>query len=168
MSTLTLINGLIRHSGAALVLSPKPGTSDPCCCGCSTEGVNFPCSITFVHVDENRCEDDIFGLFRVNPETGVETRISTLNLASSPPGCCSYSCPQTRIEIPLTLASDDFSRACQIRFDLRLEGYNCCNTQTRFSLVASNGTVIYGTTFGQSGYSSTWTATDLCGTASAP
>lgn len=32
MSTLTLINGLIRHSGAALVLSPKPGTSDPCCC----------------------------------------------------------------------------------------------------------------------------------------
>jgi len=33
MSTLTLINGLIRHSGAALVLSPKPGTSNPCCCG---------------------------------------------------------------------------------------------------------------------------------------
>lgn len=40
MSTLTLINGKIRHyssSGttASLVLSPKPGSSDPCCCKCS-------------------------------------------------------------------------------------------------------------------------------------
>ena len=168
MSTLTLVNGLIRHSGAALVLSPKPGTSDPCCCGCSAESVNFPGRITFVHVDENRSEDAIFGLFRINPETGVEIRISTLNLASSPPGCCSASCPQTRIEIPLTLASADFSRECQIRFVLRLEGNNCCSTQTRFSLVASNGTVIYGTTFGRGGYSHTWEATQLCGTASAP
>jgi hypothetical protein len=168
MSTLTIINGKIRHSGAALVLSPKPGTSDPCCCGCGIEGVSFPCTITFVHVDENRCEDDIFGLFRVNPDTGEEHRISTLNLVSSPPGCCNSGCPQTRIEIPETLNADSFSSECQIRFDLRLEGTNCCNTYTRFSLIASNGTVLYGTYFGQGGYSNTWEAEDLCGTASAP
>jgi hypothetical protein len=36
MSTLTLINGKIRHYNggghASLVLSPKSGSSDPCCC----------------------------------------------------------------------------------------------------------------------------------------
>ena len=37
MSKLTLINGKIRHysssgSTASLVLSPKPGSSNPCCC----------------------------------------------------------------------------------------------------------------------------------------
>jgi hypothetical protein len=37
MSTLTLVNGKIRHysssgSTASLVLSPKPGSSNPCCC----------------------------------------------------------------------------------------------------------------------------------------
>jgi hypothetical protein len=44
MPTLTLIGGLIRHSGAALVLSPKPGTSDPCCCKeeCWETTVTFP------------------------------------------------------------------------------------------------------------------------------
>lgn len=44
MSKLTLINGLIRHSGAALVLSPRPGTADPCCC-------SGPCEILEIRYD---------------------------------------------------------------------------------------------------------------------
>ena len=55
MSTLTLINGLIRHSGAALVLSPKPGSSDPCCCD--------NCTYEFCFVNGNQILDNSWDVY---------------------------------------------------------------------------------------------------------
>ena len=64
---------MIRPSGKRGVMSSgKAGVhaSDEDCCQCNTcDDVQFPCEITLVHIDENRCEDDIFDIFMVNQES---------------------------------------------------------------------------------------------------
>lgn len=168
MASLTLYNGkllLARDNASALQLSDS---SDPCCCsGCNDRTIKYPCSVTVIHVDENRCEDDVFAVYVIGAEG--ERFIRELDLVSSPPRCCNSSCPQTRIEFDITLQRTDFNKDCETTIQARFVRPNCCNTFTSLTLVAANGAIITGTSFGQEGYSQTWEAEILCGTtASAP
>jgi len=165
---LTLYNGrlLATESGTALQLSDS--VADPCCCsGCNDQTIKYPCTITVIHVDENRCEDDVFAVYVVGADG--ERFIRELDLVSSPRGCCNSSCPQTRIEFPITLRRQDFYDDCTTTIEARFVRANCCSTATRLTIVAATGDVIVGTIFGPGGYSQTFTAETFCGrTASAP
>jgi hypothetical protein len=172
---LTVVGGKLRTDGCTgpLVLSPKPrkaGQTEgkPCCCECDLDDALFPCNVTIVHIDENRCEDDIFDLYVYNPESDNERFIQQLDLVSTPPGCCNSGCPQTRIDVSVSLEKEDFSSKCEVGIRLRLAGRNCCNTYTRFRIIGSNGNEVTGGFFGQGGYQQTFKAVDICGEAPAP
>ena len=142
-------------------------SNDEDCCECLTcEDVDFPCEITLVHIDENRCEDDIFDIYIKNPGTGVRRFIEQIDLVSSPPGCCqgisSPSCPQTRVDVPVTLTSADLDEQCRFTVEAELAGTNCCNTYTRLRIFGSNGVILFGQYFNQSGYSQTFDARQVC------
>lgn len=142
---------------------------DEDCCECLTcEDVIFPCEITLVHIDENRCEDDIFDIYIRNPATGVRRFIQRIDLVSSPPGCCQgwthVSCPETRIDVPVTLTPEDLDSQCRFTVQAELAGLNCCNTWTRIRIEGSSGQVLFGSFFGQGGYSQTFDARQVCGT----
>lgn len=137
--------------------------SDEDCCECLTcEDVEFPCEITLIHIDENRCEDDIFNIYIKNPGTGNRRFIQQIDLVSSPPGCCGFSCPQTRIDVPVTLGSEDLDRYCRFTIQAELAGTNCCNTLTRLRILGPNGVELVGQYFGQAGYSQTFDARQVC------
>lgn len=119
-----------------------------------------PCTLTLVHIDENRCEDDIFGIYILQPNGG-ERFIAQIDLKSTPPGCCNSSCPQTRIDVPLTITGNDVDENCQFTIQLRLEGTNCCNTYTRFAVLGAGGE-IYSSYFNQGGLTQTFNANLVC------
>jgi hypothetical protein len=162
---------MVRPSGKRGVMSSgKAGVhaSDEDCCECNTcDDVLFPCEITLVHIDENRCEDDIFDIYVRNPGTGAQRLIQQIDLKSSPPGCCNPGCPQTRIDVPITLTVEDLDEDCRFEVRAVLAGYNCCNTYTRIRILGSNGTELFGTYFNQSGYSQIFDARQVCGTVEA-
>ena len=163
---LTVVDGRLRVNGCGGPLVISESTSDKCCCGCSDPNIQYPCTVTVIHVDENRCEDDVFDVYVV----GVGERfIRELDLVSSPPGCCdNYSCPQTRIEFDIQLQRSDFNENCETTIQARYKRANCCSTYTRLTLVASNGAMISGQYFGPGGYSETWEADVLCGATAPP
>lgn len=170
MAKLTIISSCcgtrLRRDGCngPLILAKEDG-DEPCCCGCSDPNIQYPCKVTVIHVDENRCEDDVFDIYVV----GVNERfIRELDLVSNPPGCCNFSCPQTTIEFDINLQRDDFTEDCETTIEARFKRANCCNTLTRLTLVASNGAIITGAYFGQEGYSQTWEADVLCGATAPP
>lgn len=176
---LATIDGVLRTDGCTgpLVLSPKKrkaGQTEekPCCCECDLEDALFPCNVTLVHIDENRCEDDVFNLYVFNPDTNNQRFIRELDLQSSPKGCCGSSggnqCPQTRIDVDLSLKKEDFSTKCEVGIKLTYVRANCCSTWTRFRIIGSNGKEIQGGYFSTGGYSSTFKAIDICGEAPAP
>jgi len=121
----------------------------------------------FAPIDENRCEDDIFDIFVRNPGTGAQRFIQQIDLKSSPPGCCHPTCPQTRIDVPITLTVQDLDEDCRFEVRAVLAGLNCCNTYTRIRILGSNGTELFGTYFSQSGYSQIFDARQVCGTVEA-
>jgi hypothetical protein len=135
-------------------------------CGGCVACLDTPCNLTLVHVDENRCEDDIFGIYIVR-SNGSERSIRQINLVSSPPGCCGYDyetnqdCPQTRIEVPITIEEADLDACCKFTISLRLEGENCCSTWTRFSINGPGGEV-YSEYFTQDGLTQSFDVRDLC------
>lgn len=145
-------------SGAIKVKSDGDLRAVPCgCCG--------GCQLTLVHIDENRCEDDIFGIYIIAPN-GTERFIQQIDLVSSPPGCCGTDesgneCPQTRIEVPILLTPEDIGPQGEFTLALRLEGTNCCNTYTRFSLNGPGGE-LFSSYFGQGGITATFNASDAC------
>jgi hypothetical protein len=137
-------------------------TDEDCCKCLQCDDVDFPCQITLVHIDENRCEDDIFNIYIKNPGTGLRRFIQQINLASTPPGCCNPTCPQTRIDVPVTLTSADLDEQCRFTVEAVLAGYNCCWTLTRLRIFGSNGAILTGEIFSQSGYSQTFDARQVC------
>jgi len=138
-------------------------SNDEDCCECLTcEDVDFPCEITLVHIDENRCEDDIFNIFIKNPGTGVRRFIQQIDLVSSPPGCCHFGCPQTRIDVPVSLTAADLDEQCRFTVEAELAGENCCDTLTRLRILGPNGLIILGQYFNQAGYSQTFDAKQIC------
>jgi hypothetical protein len=139
--------------------------SDEDCCEClSCQDVEFPCQIILTHIDENRCEDDIFDIYIKNPGTGERRFIAQIDLVSTPPGCCqplSPSCPETRIDIPVALTAADLDEACRFTVEAELAGTNCCSTWTRLRITGS-GVILLGQYFDQSGYSQTFDAKLVC------
>ena len=135
-------------------------------CGGCVACLDAPCELTLVHVDMNRCEDDIFGIYIVRAD-GSERFIRQINLVSSPAGCCGYDyesgqeCPETRIEVPITISAEDLDACCKFTIALRLEGTNCCNTWTQFTIIGPGGEV-FGQSFGQEGLSQSFDIRDLC------
>lgn len=134
-------------------------------CGGCVACLDAPCNLTLVHVDENRCEDDIFGIYIVRSD-GSERFIQQIDLVSSPAGCCGTDesgndCPQTRIEVPITIEEADLDACCKFTIALRLEGSNCCSTYTRFSINGPGGEV-YGQYFGTEGITQSFDVRDLC------
>jgi hypothetical protein len=125
-----------------------------------------PCALTFVHVDENRCEDDAFDIFVVSPR-GSERFIRNIDLVSSPAGCCGSTsggqpCPQTRIEVPVTInPSETGAGGCTVRIVLRKTKDNCCSTLTRFSVVGPAGEV-YSQYFDSGGINAQLNIGDIC------
>ena len=144
--------------------APPSGTQ--CCC------LSEPCELTLKHVDENRCEDDIFGIYLIYyDENGQQKErfIQQINLVSSPAGCCGSDengndCPQTTITVPLTIQPSEVNGCCRIRIQLRLEGINCCNTWTHFSVIGSGGEV-YSQYFSQEGIDQEFDVRELCNAA---
>lgn len=178
MAKLTLIDGKLRIDWAgsdsgSLVLSDSE--EEPCCCECCNDNtIAYPCSVTVIHVDENRCEDDVFDIYVIGCND-KERFIRELDLVSSPPGCCegyyastAASCPQTRIEFDIDLEKEDFNDNCETTIQARFKRANCCNTLTRLTLVASNGAMITGSYFSAGGYTESWEADVLCGTTATP
>lgn len=147
-----------------MTLPVWPTPSEQGACGGCTGCLETSCELTLVHVDENRCEDDIFGIYLIRPD-GTERFIEQIDLVSSPPGCCGsddedHECPQTRITVPLTVGNDDLDACCRFRIALRLEGYNCCGTFTRFSIEGPAGEV-YSQYF-SGDFEQTFDVRDLC------
>ena len=139
--------------------------SDAGNCGGCQACLEIPCSLTLVHVDENRCEDDIFGIYIVR-SNGSERFVQQINLVSSPAGCCGpdengNECPETRIEVPITIEEADIDACCKFTISLRIEGWNCCSTYTRFSINGPGGEV-YGQYFGEEGVTQSFDIRDLC------
>ncbi len=140
-----------------------PSESSSCCCLADS------CSLTLKHVDENRCEDDIFDIYLVYYDAnGAEQErfIQQINLISSPAGCCGSDdngnqCPQTTITVPLTIQPSEVNGCCRVRIQLRLAGTNCCNTYTRFSIEGEGGEV-YSQYIGQEGIDQEFDIRDLC------
>ncbi|MFZ4696250.1 MAG: hypothetical protein ACOYMV_14115 [Verrucomicrobiia bacterium] len=135
-------------------------------CGSGCNCLAASCQITLVHVDENQCEDDIFGIYIVKGD-GSERFIRQIDLVSTPAGCCGWDwetggdCPSTTIEVPITLQESDFDSCCKFTVVLRLEGYNCCNTWTRFKVNGPGGEV-FSSYFTQDGIRASFDARDVC------
>lgn len=138
--------------------------SCPCCCNL----FQLPCEVTLVHIDENRCEDDAFNLYIENPTTGAQRFVQLLDLVSSPKGCCNPSCPQTRIDVPVTITQDDVGTNCRFRVRLVFAYANCCGTLTRLRVIGANGQEILGTNFGSGGYAQEFSIASICGEAYPP
>lgn len=133
------------------------------CCKCKTcEDVEFPCEITLIHIDENRCEDDIFNIYIKNPGTGARRFIEQIDLVSDPPGCCNWTCPQTRIDVPISLTAEDLDSDCRFTVEAELAGTNCCGTWTRIRIEGPSGQTLFGSYFAQEGYSQTFDARQIC------
>lgn len=126
-----------------------------------------PANITIEFLDENRCEDDIFDIFIQNPETQVTRLIQRVDLVSTPPGCCGVNpltnqpCPQTKITIPVTITPQDIDSYCRFFLKVVLVGTNCCSTYTRAKIIGPRGKEIFGSYFGQSGYTQSFNLKDI-------
>jgi len=70
-------------------------------------------------------------------------------------------CPETRIEVPITVEEADLDACCKFTIALRLEGTNCCNTYTQFSINGPGGEV-FSQSFGQEGLTQSFDIRDLC------
>lgn len=140
------------------------------CCTelCKSDSIYFPCPITLVHIDENRCEDDVFNIYIENPTTKARRFISELDLKSTPPGCCNSTCPQTRIDITASVYREDLDSQCRFTIVAVFVRPNCCLTLTRLRIIGPDGQELIGSYFGQGGYSQTFQATSVCDTAPAP
>ncbi|MEI6492989.1 MAG: hypothetical protein WCO94_10610 [Verrucomicrobiota bacterium] len=144
------------------LLQPSDGGNCGGCVAC----LDAPCDLTLVHVDMNRCEDDIFGIYIVR-SNGSERFIRQIDLVSTPAGCCGSDyetgeeCPETRIEVPITIEEADLDACCKFTIALRLEGTNCCNTYTQFSINGPGGEV-FSQSFGQEGLTQSFDIRDLC------
>lgn len=168
------------------------GLYPSCCCGeppsepppsepppppsLCVEKYNFPCKITVIHIDENRCEDDVFDILILG-KNNRERFIRELDLVSKPRGCCDGfirpglnpapggACPQTTIEFTIDLQEDDFQEffgSCVTSIIARFKKANCCSTFTRIIIIGSNGNIIFGNYFGPAGYLQQINAGRIC------
>ena len=153
-------------AGGGKIKSVAAG-GDPCgCCGCAGEN----CKLILRYVDENRCEDAVFDVYAYNPDDGPAARvfIAELDMVSSPPGCCqtadlSVTCPETRVEIPITIDKAYVSEDCRFGLSLVFKRANCCLTYARFSLVSEDGTrELYGNYFTGRGISQVFNLRYTC------
>jgi hypothetical protein len=146
------------------------------CCPkrCDWTTIEFPCPITMIHIDENRCEDDVFNLFIENPATGERRFIRELNLESTPKGCCGTSldgkqiCPQTRVDVTASIRTEDLDEQCRFTVVATFVRPNCCGTFTRLRIVGPSGVELMGSYFSSYGYRQTFSAIAACEPAPPP
>jgi len=145
-----------------VVVLPSP-YNDTCseggCC------LDEECSLTLIHVDENRCEDDIYDIYVVRGD-GSWRYIEQIDLVSSPAGCCyededGNECPQTEKQVSLTISNDDLNACCRLKIRLEQVGSNCCGTYTRFSIEGPSGAEVFSSYFSGT-FEEEFDARELC------
>lgn len=145
---------------------PTPGDSGSCGGACC---ITEPCSMTLTYVDENACEDDAFDLYLLwRDDSGSQQQryITLLDLISNPPGCCGTDangnpCPQTTVNVPLTVQPSEVGSCCEIELKLSLNHSNCCSTYANFTLNGPGGEVD-SEYFGPDGLDQNFDIRDIC------
>ena len=145
---------------------PTPGDSGVCGGACC---ITEPCSMTLTYVDENRCEDDAFDVMLLwTDDSGTQQSrdIGIIDGLSSPPGCCGSDmdgnpCPQTTVNIPLTVQPTEVGACCEIELLLTLDHTNCCGTWASFTITGPGG-VVSSEYFDQGGLDQTFDIRQIC------
>jgi hypothetical protein len=159
---------LTVNDGSLVLKGTSLGTTSSCCCAdppCVRDEL-FPCDLLLIHIDENRCEDDVFDLYIENPTTGKRRFIREIDLVSSPPGCCGFQsdgtqCPQTTIIVPVTIQKSDLDEQCRFAIRAVFKRANCCSTITRIRIEGPSGGG-FGSYFGPGGYYQVFPADSFC------
>lgn len=157
--------GLTVQGGSLVKKDSALGTQQECCCARCSLG---DCTATLEFLDENECEDDVFDLYVINPETLAERFVQEIDLVADPAGSCegleaAPGATYANITVPLELTLADWSSDCRVTIDLRFKSANCCFTWTRYRIRRPDESLLYGGYFTQSGITSTYTWDDLCG-----